>query len=220
MLVTGALRGFVEIGERPWLDGVGFDLADAGEVVVEYGVERGGGFGRRRPFRLRLFRPPDGDEADEGKGSEDDEGQLPGVVEHVAEDDQELQNGGDGLIQPLDNNAVRGRDVAGDAGHDFPGGVFIKPRDGEALELVVELDADDVGELQLQVVVQVGAEGEKNLPGEDRTRTDQGGGNDEIRSVLADDHVDETHGDARQHQNERGAGDSQQQGEAAEKREA
>ena len=119
------------------------------------------------------------------------------MVEEVAHDDEELQDGGECLVEALDDDAVHGRHVVGDAGHDFPGGISIEPLDGQALELVVELDADDVGEFQLEVVVQVGAEGEKDLPGEDRSRTEESGGKDEIRPVFSDDHINEPHRDPR-----------------------
>eukprot|EP00903_Cladosiphon_okamuranus_P003719 g3717.t1 len=210
----------IEIGEGAGLDGVGFDLADAGEIVVEYGIERGGGLGGFPPFGFRFFRPPAGEDADEGEGGENDEGEFPGVVEHVAEHDDELEKGGDGLVEAFDDDAVGGGDVGGDAGHDFPGGILIEPGDGEALEFVVEFDADDVGEFQLQVVVQVGAGGEQDLAEEDDRGAGEGGGEDEVRAIFGDDDIDEAHGDGGEDQDEGGAEHGHEQGNAAEEWEA
>ena len=53
-------RGLVEGFERLRLHRVGLDLADAGEVVVEDGVERGGGFRGLAPHRLGAAAPPGG----------------------------------------------------------------------------------------------------------------------------------------------------------------
>ena len=138
---------------------------------------------------------------------------------HVADDDEKLQQRGERLVHALDDDSVHGGHVIGDAGHDFSRGVRIEPLHGQALELVVEFDAHEMGELEFEGVVDVGAQREEKLAGEDGPDADGGGGQDEVRAVLADDHIDEAHGHAGQHQHQRGAGHGQQQREAALQRE-
>ena len=60
------------------------------------------------------------------------------------------------------------------------------------------LSADDASE----EAVHFGSafsEGEKDLPGEDRARTEESGGNDQIRTIFPDDHINETHRHSGQH---------------------
>ena len=56
------------------------------------GVEGGGGLGGSAPKRLGAARPPGGDEADDGQGNQGHQRELPRVIEHVADDDDELED--------------------------------------------------------------------------------------------------------------------------------
>ncbi len=85
----------------------------------------------------------------------------------------------------------------------------------QSLKFVVELDADEMGELEFQRIVQIGAEGEKQLANEDGADAKGGGGEDEIGPVLGDDIIDEAHGDAGQNKDQSGAKNRHQQGEQA-----
>ena len=77
-----------------------------------------------------------------------------------------------------------------------------------------------MGEFQFERVVDVGAQREQELAGEDGADADGGGGEDQVRAVLSDDHIDEAHRHAGQHQHQRGASHRHHQRERALQRKA
>ncbi len=143
----------VEADEFGGFRGVAFDLADAGDVVVEEGVEVGGGFALVAVAVASFggIDPcADGEEGDGEGGPAGDERVEEVEVDADAED---LEHGDDALFDAIDEDAFHIGDVFDNSGHDVAGAAGIEPVEWEELDFRVEVGADVEDDFLLEVVV-------------------------------------------------------------------
>lgn len=110
--------------------GVGFDLADAGDVVVEEGVEVGGGFALVFVAIAAAGGVDPRADAEEGYGEGGPGGDFGVEVEEDDADAEDLECGDESLFDAVDEDALHVHDILDDAGHDVAGTAGIEPAEG------------------------------------------------------------------------------------------
>ena len=93
----------------------------------------------------------------------------------VAEHDEKLQGGGECLVDAFDHHSVHRRHVIGHARHDFARRFRIEPFHWKALQFIIELHADQVGDAHFEHVIKIRANREKKLSSGNRTDAHEGG---------------------------------------------
>ena len=134
--------------------GVGLDLADPRDVVVEEGVHVAGGLALA-PVAITgvagVDPGPDGEEGDRKGGPEGDF--RVGEVHHRP-DGEDLDQGHEAELDAIDEDSLHGGDVLDHPGHDVPGAAAVEPAQGKALELLVEVGADVVDDPLFEVIIE------------------------------------------------------------------
>ena len=143
----------VEIRVFLGFGGVGFDLADAGDVVVQQGIQRGGRVALSLVAVAGVLRVnPSADHEDRNGRVAQSATCQSREIHHDADRDQ-LDERDETEFDAVDEHPLHGGDVFHDARHDVAGAAGIEPVEREALDLPVEVRADVEDDVLLEVVV-------------------------------------------------------------------
>ena len=147
--------------------GVAFDLADAIEVVVQEGVEIGGGAALHSVALAGSEGVGEGAGDEERDGSKRAEGEGGTPPEHETEDDGDLQDGDRTLFDAVDEDTFDTADVFDHTGHDVAGGAVVEPGEGERLQPPVKIAAQIEEDFLFESVVEENTQGVESVLGEE-----------------------------------------------------
>ena len=121
------VAGLIEPRVFPLLAGVGFDLSDARDVVVEDGIEGGDGLALLAVAGARGERVDQCPGGEEGNRRQRGGGEPRAVGQHEAADDEDLEDRDGALLDAVDQDALEICHILDEPRHDVAGGAVIEP---------------------------------------------------------------------------------------------
>ena len=164
---------------------IGFDLANAGNVIVQERIHFTRGVADGLVASLGGQGVNEGTGGQQRNGDEGDERQLRADVKEVGSDREDLQHGDEALLHSIDQHPLHAGHVLGDGGHEVAGGLGIEPGQGKLLEAFVERTTDVADDALLQGVVQQNAQGIEQVPTEIRQQRESGHGEQGLGSGMS-----------------------------------
>ena len=176
---------------------VGFDLANAREIIVEESVHRGGGFALESVAGGSGEGVEEGAGGEEGDGGEGEPSEVNIVRKEHGGDDDDLEEGDDPAFDAVDQNPFYGSDILEEAGHDIAGGAIIEPGEGELLDVGVEVATEVKNDLLFEGIIEDDAEAVEGIADEKRGGGDEDESGEAVAAAGAD-VVDDDLGDLRE----------------------
>ena len=202
--VFEAMAGGEELPLPHLFHGEALDLPDASDGIVQRGIERAGGLTRcRGPWRNPARIDPATGRY-ERRGCQDDERELGIRGQHDDGGDDDLQCGGEPLLDAFQDHSLGRGHVIRQFGEDVPSALMVKPAQRQQLHLPVQLAAQIGDHALLKGAVHPRAEIEEALAQREGQQRQTARAPDEVAALVRDDFIHEPAHDARKHKDERG----------------
>ncbi len=133
---------------------VRLDLADAGDVVVHEGVQRGGGVPLLLVAAVGGERVGEGACGEEGNRRERGERERGALRKHHRHHDHDLQDRDDALLDAVDQHALDTRHVLDEARHDVARRPVVEPPQRQLLDMRIQVAAQIEDHMLLEVVIE------------------------------------------------------------------
>ena len=153
---------------------VGFDLANAREVVVQEGVHGRGGDPLLFVAGAGSERVQQRPRHEERHGREGDERDPRAEITQHHHDDGDLKHRDDALLDAVDQDALDSGDILQNPGHEVARGPVVEPAKREQLDVGVKVAAQIEDDVLLEHVVEHDSGGVEHLLEEKGTQSHQG----------------------------------------------
>ena len=188
------------------------DLPDAGEIIVEERVHRGGGAPLEAIAPVRRQRVPKSAPGQKREGNEPNQGQGGAEIKHHTEDNHELKDGYDSLFYSIDQHPLDRGHILEDAGHQIAGGAIIEPAQRQHLNVRVKITPEIEDHPLLKAVIENDADRIESVLDRESQGCDQDERGQTLWAVLIQDFIDDPLGHRRKHDHHEGAQDRASEG--------